>query len=59
MAHGIEVTIAGKRYENAAAYIQSVLGSLRTLAGQRDGGPVEVTVRPDEELDADAAEALL
>ncbi len=58
MTRGFEVTIAGKRYENAAAYIQDLLGSLRTISDRRGDGPVAVTIRPTEELDPDEAEAL-
>lgn len=57
MTDGSEVTIAGKRYASAAAHIQSVLGTLRSLATQRSN-PVEVTVEPDGELDPDEVQAL-
>lgn len=53
------MTIAGKRYANAGAYIQAVVGALRTLADARGSTPVEVTIRPDEKLDADEIESLL
>lgn len=59
MTRSPEVTIAGKRYANAGAYIQAVVGALRTLADARGSTPVEVTVRPDEKLDADEIESLL
>lgn len=59
MAKSPVVTIAGKRYANAAAYIQAMLGSLRTLADAQGSGPVEVTIRPDEALDAEEIRALL
>jgi hypothetical protein len=58
MARGTEVTIAGKRYENAAAYLRSLIGSLRIRGNRRDDEPVSVTIRPNEELDVDEAEAL-
>lgn len=57
MARGYDVTIAGKRYENAAAYIQGILGSLRTMA-EKGNTPVAVTIRSTEELDPDEAKAL-
>lgn len=59
MTQGSEVTIAGKRYANAAAYIQSIVGSLRTMVDSRGSGPVAVTIRPSERLDPDEVEALL
>ncbi len=58
MTHGTEVTIAGKRYANAAAYIQAIVGSLKTMADAQGSTPVAVTIRPDEELDADEIDAL-
>jgi hypothetical protein len=58
MTEGVEVTVAGKRYEAAAAYIQAVLGSLRSLPAKHGGDPVEVTVEPDAGLDAEDLEAL-
>lgn len=59
MARGYEVTIAGKRYENAAAYIQAILGDLRSAKDRQGDGPVAVTIRSNEELDPDEAEALI
>lgn len=53
MTEGSEVTVAGKRYEAAAAYIQAVLGSVRSLPTQHGAEPLEVTVEPDAGLDAE------
>lgn len=59
MTKSSEVRIAGKRYANAAAYIQAIVGSLRTLAATRGSTPVEVTVRADETLGHDEIRALM
>jgi signal transduction histidine kinase len=58
MATGTEVTIAGKRYANAAAYIQAILGSIRNAVDATSPGSLEVTVRPDEKLEVQEIEAL-
>jgi hypothetical protein len=58
MTEGSDVTVAGQRYEAAAAYIQAVLGSLRSLPTQHGAEPVEVTVEPDAALDAEDIAAL-
>lgn len=58
MAQSSEVTIAGKRYANAAAYIQAIVGSMRSIVHKRGTEPVAVTLRPDEKLDADEVKAL-
>lgn len=58
MTRGYEVTIAGKRYANAAAYIQAILGSVKTMTDREGGEPLAVTIRPTQELDPDEAEAL-
>lgn len=58
MTRGTEVTIAGKRYANAAAYIQAILGSMKTMANGDDEEPLAVTIRPTKELDPDEAKAL-
>lgn len=58
MTEGSDVTVAGKRYQAAAAYIQAVIGSLRSLPTQHGAEPVEVTVEPDANLDAEDIAAL-
>ncbi|PSG97600.1 hypothetical protein BRD56_04455 [Thermoplasmatales archaeon SW_10_69_26] len=58
MTEGSDVTVAGKRYENAAAYLQSFLGSIRSQATQHGTRPVQVTVEPDADLDEDDLDAL-
>ncbi len=58
MTHGYEVIIAGKRYANTAAYIQSILGSVKTAMDREGSEPLTVTIRPTQELDPDEAKAL-
>lgn len=53
MTQGSEVTIAGQRYENAAAHIRAVLGMARSAATRHGAEPLEVTVEPDGELASD------
>lgn len=58
MTQAPEVTIAGKRYANVAAHIQAVLGTLQTIAAGSGNEPVQVTVEPGAELDAEEIRAL-
>lgn len=53
-----EVIIAGKRYANAAAYIQGLLGTVKSMASRMGDEPLAVTIRPNSELDPDVVEAL-
>lgn len=59
MTQHLVVTVAGKQYANAASYIRSMLGTLRSRTLSQGAGPVPVTIRSDDQLDEVEIRALI